>query len=211
MPISTVHLTILVAFAVALAVAVAVPGPGIFAVVSCAIGRGFRESLALIGGMVIGDLIYFTLAVLGLAALAHTMGEFFIVVKLAGAGYLIWLGVKLWRSPPAAMAAPEGEIAPPRGFQRSLLGGLMVTLANPKAIGFYAGLLPTFINLGQLSVSEAVTMGGIVVLRVGGIPATYAYAAASSRRFFNRPSRMRALQRTAGTMMIGAGVTVAVK
>ncbi len=205
------HLSVLAAFAVALAIAVAVPGPGIFAVVSCAIGRGFRESLALIGGMVIGDLIYFTLAVLGLAALAHTMGEFFIVVKLAGAGYLLWLGVKLWRSPPAAMAATEGEIAPPRGFQRSLLGGLMVTIGNPKAIGFYAGLLPTFINLGQLSVSEAVTMGGIVVLMVGGIPAIYAYAAASSRRFFHRPARMKVLQRTAGTMLIGAGVTVAVK
>ncbi len=205
------HLSVLAAFAVALAIAVAVPGPGIFAVVSCAIGRGFRESLALIGGMVIGDLIYFTLAVLGLAALAHTMGEFFIVVKLAGAGYLLWLGVKLWRSPPAAMTATEGEIAPPRGFQRSLLGGLMVTIGNPKAIGFYAGLLPTFINLGQLSVSEAVTMGGIVVLMVGGIPAIYAYAAASSRRFFHRPARMKVLQRTAGTMLIGAGVTVAVK
>ena len=113
---------------------------GIFAVVSCAIGRGLREALALICGMVIGDLIYFTLAVLGLAALAHTMGEFFIVVKLAGAGYLIWLGVKLWRQPPAAMAA-DGDVAPQRGFQRSLLGGLMVTIGNPKAIGFYAGLL----------------------------------------------------------------------
>ena len=87
----------------------------------------------------------------------------------------------------------------------------MVTLGNPKAIGFYAGLLPTFINLGQLSVSEAVTMGGLVVLMVGGIPAIYAYAAASSRRFFHRPARLKVLQRTAGTLMIGAGVTVAVK
>ena len=205
------HPSVLLAFAAALAVAVAVPGPGIFAVVSCAIGRGLRESLALICGMVIGDLLYFSLAVLGLAALAHTMGELFIVVKLAGAGYLIWLGVKLWRQPPGAMAATEGENAPPRGFWRSLLGGLMVTLGNPKAIGFYAGLLPTFINLGQLSVSEAVTMGGLVVLMVGGIPAIYAYAAASSRRFFHRPARLKVLQRTAGTLMIGAGVTVAVK
>jgi threonine/homoserine/homoserine lactone efflux protein len=160
---------------------------------------------------VIGDLIYFTLAVLGLAALAHTMGEFFIVVKLAGAGYLIWLGVKLWRQPPLTMGPTRDETAPQRGFTRSLLGGLMVTIGNPKAIGFYAGLLPTLINLAQLSVSEAVVMGGIVVLTVGGIPSLYACAAAGSRRFFNRPSRMQALQRTAGTMMIGAGVTVAVR
>ena len=204
------HLSVLLAFSLALAITVAVPGPGIFAVVSCAIGRGFRESLALICGMVIGDLIYFTLAVLGLAALAHTMGEFFVIVKLAGAGYLIWLGVKLWRSPPAAMTE-AGENAPQRGFKRSLLGGLMVTIGNPKAIGFYAGLLPTLINLDKLSVGETVAMEGIVVLMVGGIPAIYAYAAASSRRFFHRPARMQALQRTAGTMMIGAGVSVAAR
>ena len=188
----------------------ALPGPGIFAVVSCAIGRGFRESLALIGGMVMGDLIYFTLGVVGLAALAHTLGEFFIVVKLAGAGYLIWLGVKLWRAPPASIELEAGK-TPRRGFKRTLLGGLMVTIGNPKAIGFYAGLLPTLINLDQLSWSEAVTMGAIVVGLVAGIPALYAYAAASSRRFFRRPARMKALQRTAGTMMIGAGLTVAAR
>lgn len=203
------HPSILAAFAVALAIAVALPGPGIFAVISCAIGRGFREAVALICGIVIGDLIYFSLAVLGMAALAHSLGEFFVVVKLAGAGYLIWLGVKLWRQIPTAMSAADTDAAPRRGLRRSLVGGLVVTISNPKSIGFYAGLLPTFINLEKLSVSEALTMGAIVVLLVGGIPAAYAYAPARSRRFFNRPSRLKLMHRTAGTMMIGAGVTVA--
>ncbi len=203
------HPSVLAAFAVALAIAVALPGPGIFAVVSCAIGRGFREALAMICGIIIGDLIYFYLAVLGMAALAHSMGELFIVVKFAGAAYLIWLGVKLWRQRPAGMSAPAGGVAPQRGFKRSLLGGLMVTVSNPKTIGFYAGLLPTFIDLEKLSVGEAVAMGAIVVATVGGIPAAYAYAAASSRQFFNHPSRLKLMHRTAGTMMIGAGVTVA--
>ena len=62
------HPTVLAAFAVALAIAVALPGPGIFAVVSCALARGLRAALALIGGIILGDLIYFTLAVLGMAA-----------------------------------------------------------------------------------------------------------------------------------------------
>ena len=203
------HPTVLAAFAVALAIAVALPGPGIFAVVSCAIGRGFREALALICGIIIGDLAYFYLAVLGLAALAHSMGEFFIVVKFAGAAYLIWLGVKLWRQQPAAMSASAGGVAPQHGFRRNLLGGLLVTVSNPKTIGFYAGLLPTFIDLPKLSLGDAVVMGGIVVLTVGGIPAAYAAAAARSRKFFNHPARMKAMHRAAGTMMIGAGVTVA--
>ena len=204
------HPSVLAAFAVALAIAVALPGPGIFAVVSCAIGRGLREALAMICGIIIGDLVYFYLAVLGLAALAHSMGEFFIVIKFAGAAYLIWLGVKLWRQRPVGLtAAAGGGVATARGFKRSLLGGLVVTISNPKTIGFYAGLLPTFIDLGKFSTGEAVTMGAIVVLLVGGIPAAYAFAAAGSRRFFIHPARMTAMQRTAGTMMIGAGVTVA--
>jgi len=205
------HLSVLLAFAAALAVAVALPGPGIFAVVSCAIGRGFREALALIGGIILGDLIYFSLAVFGMAALARSMGEFFIVVKFAGAAYLIWLGVKLWRQRPSgsAMGASEVPASPQRGYRRSLLGGFLVTIGNPKTIGFYAGLLPTFIDLDRLSASDALAMGVIVVLVVGFIPALYAAAAARSRRFLDSPQRLTLLNRTAGTMMIGAGLTVA--
>jgi len=205
------HLTILLAFAAALAIAVAIPGPGIFAVVSCALGRGLRESLALIVGIIIGDLLYFTLAVLGLAALARSMGDFFVVIKLAGAAYLVWLGLKLWRQPPVVMSAAGEVTGQPRGFQRSLLGGLMVTLGNPKTIAFYAGLLPTFVDLDRLSAGDALAMGAIVVLLVGLIPATYAFAAAGSRRLLAQPGRLRIMNRVAGTMLIGTGVTVAAR
>src|SRR4051812_6738202 len=203
------HPSVLAAFAIALAIAVALPGPGIFAVVSCALGRGLRAALAMIVGIILGDLIYFYLAVLGMAALARSMGGFFIAVKLAGALYLVWLGVKLWREPPAGPAIGE-ETAPP-GNRRNLLGGFMVTISNPKTIAFYAGLLPTFIDLEKLSVTDAAAMGAIVILTVGLIPAGYAVAAAGSRRFFRSPARLRLLNRTAGTMLIGSGVTVAVR
>ena len=205
------HPSLLAAFAVALAIAVALPGPGIFAVVSCALGRGLRAALAMIGGVIIGDLIYFYLAVLGMAALARSMGEFFVVVKFAGAAYLIWLGYRLWRQPPADPAAVDGPGFAPRDYRRNLLGGFMVTISNPKTIAFYAGLLPTFIDLEKLSAGDATAMGVIVVLVVGAIPAAYAVAAASSRRFFHSPARMRLMNRTAGTMLIGSGVTVAVR
>src|SRR4051812_43338789 len=202
------HSSVLVAFAIALAIAVALPGPGIFAVVSCALGRGLRAALAMIVGVILGDLIYFYLAVLGMAALARSMGEFFIAVKLAGAVYLVWLGVKLWREKPADPGAVGAATQP---GHRNLLGGFMVTISNPKTIAFYAGLLPTFIDLEKLSPTDAAAMGAIVILTVGLIPAGYAMAAASSRRFFRSPARLRLLNRTAGTMLIGSGVTVAVR
>jgi threonine/homoserine/homoserine lactone efflux protein len=201
--------SVLVAFAAALAIAVALPGPGIFAVVSCALGRGLRPALALIGGIILGDLVFFYLAVLGMAALARSMGEFFVVVKFAGAAYLIWLGIRLWRERPVDAAAMEPVAPAPRDHRRSLLAGFMVTISNPKTIAFYAGLLPTFIDLEKLSVGSALAMGLIVILTVGLIPAVYAVAAAGSRRFFRSPARMRLMNRTAGTMLIGSGVTVA--
>lgn len=205
------HLSVLAAFTAALAIAVALPGPGIFAVVSCALGRGLRAALALIAGIIIGDLIYFYLAVLGMAALARSMGEFFIIVKFAGAAYLVWLGLKLWREKPASPAAGEGAADPAPGDRRNLVAGFLVTIGNPKTIAFYAGLLPTFIELEKLSAGDALAMGGIVILVVGLIPAAYAAAAASSRRFFRSPARLRLLNRTAGNMLIASGMTVATR
>jgi threonine/homoserine/homoserine lactone efflux protein len=205
------HLPVLAAFAAALAIAVALPGPGIFAVVSCALGRGLRAALAMIGGIILGDLIYFYLAVLGMAALARSMGEFFIIVKFAGAAYLVWLGIKLWREKPAEPVAADAAEATGVGDRRNLVAGFLVTIGNPKTIAFYAGLLPTFIDLEKLSAGDALAMGVIVILTVGLIPAAYAVAAAASRRFFRSPARLRMLNRTAGTMLIGSGVTVAVR
>jgi len=206
----------LLVFAVALAIAAGIPGPGVLAVVSCAIGRGLKAALLMTIGLVIGDLVYFTAAILGMAALAHSMGELFFIVKLAGAAYLIWLGVKLWRAKvdlaPAASLQTDAASQPlrqPRGHIGNLLAGLGVTLGNPKTIAFYAGLLPTFIDLQRLTFPTAIAMAGIVVLLVGGIIATYALVAAQARGFLGNRRYLKLVNRTAGTMMIGAGVTVA--
>lgn len=202
------HLQAYATFALALIVAVATPGPGILAVVSCAMGRGFRAALAMTGGLIIGDLCYFSLAMLGMAALARSMGELFLIVKLIGAGYLIWLGVKFWRArPELVLDAPETR--PERGLKANLLGGLTVTLGNPKVIVFYAGLVPTFIDLTKVTAGDAAVMMSIVVAVVGGIPTAYAFAAVRARTLFNNRDRVLVMNRTAGTVMIGAGVAVA--
>lgn len=201
----------LLIFTIALSIAVATPGPGIFAVTSCAIGRGFRDAVALICGVVAGDLIFFLLAALGLAALAHSMGDLFLFVKFAGAGYLIWLGVKLWRAP--VVATPEGKSLPARrrGFGRNALAGVALTMGNPKTIAFYAGLLPTFVEIEKLTAADIALMMLIMLPVVGGIPTGYAYAAARARRFLNSQPRVRLMNRTAGTMMISSGVAVAAR
>jgi threonine/homoserine/homoserine lactone efflux protein len=210
------HFSVLMAFTIALAIAVALPGPGVFAVVSCAIGRGFRAALAMVGGIALGDLIYFSLAVFGMATLSRSMGDAFIAVKFAGAAYLVWLGVKLWRERPRA-ATPD-EATPAGRAERAGLGarqnfvaGFLVTAGNPKAIAFYAGLLPTFVELPTLSTGDAIVMGGIVLVTVGSIMAAYAALASRGRRFLAGPARLRILNRVAGAMLIGAGIVIAVR
>ena len=205
------HVSLLLTFTAALAIAVAMPGPAIVSVVSCAIGRGLRHALASVGGLILGDVIYFCAAVLGMATLARSLGELFIFVKLAGAAYLIWLGVKLWRARPVTAATIEADTTEERGYARSFVAGFLVTISNPKTIGFYAGLLPTFVDLERLAIIDALAMGATVVLVVGSIAGTYAYAAAKSRRFFQSTRRVKFMNRTAGTMMIGSGIAVATR
>jgi threonine/homoserine/homoserine lactone efflux protein len=205
------QISLFLTFTAALAIAVALPGPAIVSVVSCAIGRGLRHALASVGGLILADVIYFCAAVLGMATLARSLGELFIFVKLAGAVYLIWLGVKLWRTRASVPASIEDVAIAERGYARSFLAGFLVTISNPKTIGFYAGLLPTFIDLEKLAIVDAVAMGATVVLVVGLIAGAYACAAARSRRFFQSARRVKLMNRTAGAMMIGSGIAVAAR
>lgn len=211
----------LLIFAITLGIATAIPGPGALAIISCAIGRGLKSALIMACGLAMGDLIYFTAAILGMAALAHSLGGLFFIVKLMGASYLIWIGIKLWRSKievseidtaPATTSSENRAIShQQRGHLATLLGGLGVTLGNPKVVAFYAGLLPTFIDLKRLTMPNAVAMAGIVVLLVVGIMGSYGAAAAKARGFLGNRRHLKLVNRTAGTMMIGAGVTVAVQ
>ena len=205
----------LLLFAATLGLATALPGPDILAVVSGAIGRGFRSASAIVCGQIISDLIYFNLAVFGLAALALHLGEFFYVIKLAGAAYLIWLGIQLWRArgglaigeAPAGTAA--GKTGAKRGFLGSMLIGFGTALGNPKTMIFYASLLPSVIDLGHLTPAMILAMNGIVFLTIALIPGAYALAAARARRLITNRRYQKIANRTAGTMMIGAGIAVA--
>jgi len=197
------------AFAFAMFILAASPGPGVFATVAQALAGGFRSALDVIGGIVAGDLVFLLLAVYGLATLARTLGELFVVVKLAGGGYLVWLGIKLWLTKPI----PPGDqnVDKQQSGKQRILGGLFITLGNPKVILFYAGFLPTFMDLGQLTVGDVCIVAGLVagvlLLTLG----FYAFSAARARVLFTKPRALRNLNRGAGTIMVGAGLSIATR
>lgn len=200
----------LLAFTIALTIAALVPGPGMTAVVARALAVGFWGTLPLVVGMILGDLVFLSCAALGLAALAATFATVFTVVKFAGATYLVWLAWQLWTAPPQseAVEASRGAV---RSWSRVMLGGLTLTLGNPKTIVFYMALLPTVVDLTGLTAIGYLELVAIVAVDLAIVGAVYAAAAARARDFFRDASARRILDRTAGAMMAGAAVAVATR
>ncbi|MBN2332976.1 MAG: LysE family translocator [Deltaproteobacteria bacterium] len=200
----------LVSFSVAMLILAASPGPGVAATVSRSLASGFHSALAVIAGIVMGDLIYLLFVLFGLSLAAQTLGKLFIVVKIGGGAYLFWLGITIWRAKPHAFAssAPQSKDARPTA---NLISGLLVTLANPKVIVFYCGFLPTFIDLSSLQATDAAMIAGIVAIVLSGVLIVYAAAATYARRLFSSHKAIGRLNRSAVAVMMAAGIAIAAK
>jgi threonine/homoserine/homoserine lactone efflux protein len=179
------------------------PGPGVFATVSKALSSGFKHTVPVVLGIVTGDLIFLLFAIYGLAAIAESFNALFLLVRYLGSGYLIWLGVKLWRSKPGSIDVASIK---PQSGKFSFLGGLSITLGNPKVIIFYLSFLPTFIKLDTLSTLDVVVVASVVSLVLGSVMLFYAYTASRTRKLFKSLEAQKAMNKTAGTAMIGTGV-----
>lgn len=208
-------LATLLAFTLAMFLLAASPGPGFLMVVARALTGGFAAGLAAIAGMVLGDILFLFLAVVGLSALASVMGEFFLAVKLLGAAYLIWLGVKMWRSRPALPQMETPEAADPARrvmpHWRSAALGFFVTLGNPKAILFYGALLPTFMDVALLMAVDVLLLCAVVAAILFLVLGVYAFLAARAGRAIRSTRAMVWLNRVTGGLLVGAGIAVATR
>lgn len=199
----------LILFSSALFIAAASPGPGIAAIVARVLGRGPKGAVALSAGIVLGDLVWLTFAVLGLAALAQAFHGVFLAVKYAGAIYLLYLAYKLWTAPvPTQDVKPDEKTDNPA---KLLLGGLALTLGNPKAIVFYLALLPTFLDLARITVLGYVELALATMLVLSVVFGGYILLATRARRLFTSPGAIRILNRVTGTVMAGAAAAVAAR
>lgn len=186
------------------------PGPGVFATVARTMAFGFRSSLPFIAGIVLGDIVYLTFAIFGLAFIAGILGELFIAVRWAGAAYLIYLGVKAWRQPVRVFDTAAAPTVPRDGM-RAFAGGLFLTLGNPKAIVFYLSFLPAFTNLAHITVADGLAIATTVLGVLACVLIGYALAASRVRRLFRTERAVRYINRGAGAVMIGAGCAIAVR
>ncbi len=191
-------------FATVLLIAVISPGPAVAAIIARVMARGTSGIVPFCAGLVIGDLIWLSCAMFGLAALAALFQPVFLIVKYCGAAYLLYLAWKLWRDSGAPLAAE-----PVRGQGRQLFGAaLLLSLGNPKVMLFYLALLPTLIDLTQLTVTDMAELAAIVALVVSAVLTGYVLLAAQARRFFTSPRAVQAVNRTAGVAMAGAAAAI---
>lgn len=196
-----------IALVVALVVLGLTPGPAWAAVVATAAARGVAPAVAMALGIALGDVAFVLAAVFGLAALVELVGGLFLAVKWAGAAYLIWLGIRLWRSPGAAVPAA----AVPARRRSAFVAGFVLTLGNPKVIAFYLGFLPAFLDLRVLDGGAVALLAATAFTVIAGFLSAYALAAAASRRLMSGERSARWLGRAAGTTLVGTGIAVATR
>jgi threonine/homoserine/homoserine lactone efflux protein len=197
------------AFVAALLVWIVIPGPAILMIVGRSLSSGFAATLSLIAGILLGDIFYILIVLFGLAAIGQILGEFFFIVRILGALYLIYLGITLWfKEPEVPLSA---RIGGSRDGWKSFLAGFGITLGNPKAILFHLGFLPAFFDLSTIGVVDAFAIIAIFLTVLGGALTGYAYLASRARAAFQDPRKMRILNRGSGALLVGVGTAILVK
>ena len=188
--------------------AVASPGPGIAALVARSLSTGFRRAVPFVLGIAAGDLVWLTFSALGLSLLMQSFHTVFVVIKYAGCAYLLYLAYKAWTAPaeaPKPSAAARGE-----GL-RLFLGGIALTLGNPKVMVFFLSILPLVIDLNAMSTLAFVEVAALIAPIITGTLMAYAYAADRARRLVASPRAMRWINRTTGGVMAGAAAAIATR
>lgn len=197
-----------IAFVIAAMIVLVIPGPTILLVISQAISHGRRAVIPLVAGVTLGDFTAMTLSLLGLGVILAASAALFSVLKLIGAVYLVYLGIKLWRTD-----AEEREIsvADTKASKGSLFKStFVVTALNPKSIAFFVVFFPQFIEQQNQTVPQLFILGATFLLLATLNATLYAFFAGHLRDTIKRSRVRRWFNRCGGGVLIGAGVFTAV-
>ena len=196
----------MIAYTIALGIAAAIPGPGITALAARSVGGGARAGFAMLGGLIIGDLLYLSFAVFGLAVIAQHFNAVFTLIRWTAIVYLVYLAWQFWTAKQYEMTddnTKRGELS------TAAASGLAITLGNPKTIAFYLALLPLVIELDAISLGAwagaLVPLTVLVLLVVGG---TFILGAVAVRELLSGARAQKRLHRGAAVAMAGAAGTM---
>lgn len=182
------------------------PGPAVLLVVSFALTRGAQAGLAASLGILVANTFYFALSATGIGAILLASWELFFLIKWLGAGYLVWLGLRMLLARAHRLTADDGgarrAVAPVRH-------GLVTQGANPKALVFFTALLPQFVDPAQPVVTQVAILGISSILIEFSVLSLYVAVCQRARGMIQRPGFATALNRTGGVLLIGAGAGLA--
>lgn len=196
------------AFASASIALLLIPGPTVLLILSYAISQGRRVALATVAGVALGDLVAMSASLAGLGALVLASAKLFLFLKWVGAAYLVYLGVKLFRSAPKATLGLLDE-APETSALKIFSHSAAVTALNPKSIVFFVAFVPQFITPS----APLVPQFGLLIATFVGFAAfnalAYALLADKLRQKIVRPSVLPFLTRLGGGALVAMGIATA--
>ena len=197
--------TALMGFALALVVAAGSPGPSIAALIARVLTGGLREVLPFLAAMWIGEAVWLTVAVAGLAVVAQAFAVLLVAIKFAGVGYLLWLAWRMWT---AEAEVAGGQIPPTQKPWRMFLAGMAITLGTPKIMVFYLAVVPTLLDLGHLTLPAWAELTLTMLVVLIAIDLSWALAAARARRLLRNRRAVRIANRASATVMVGAAAAI---
>jgi threonine/homoserine/homoserine lactone efflux protein len=194
-------------FAAVVAIANA-PGPTILTLIARILSMGPARNIGFAIGLVLGDVLWLATAVFGLAALAREAHEIMVVLKYAGAAYLIYLAYKMWTAPVAdpMQGASGGKLR-----LGSIAGGLAMAIGNPKTMLFYLALLPNLAPLAHVGVATFLELSLLLTLVYVPVLAAYITSATYARRLIGSPRTLRYANRGSAILMTGTAAIVATR
>lgn len=190
------------AFVAASVVMLAIPGPTVLLVISYALGHGRRPAAAIVAGVALGDLTSMTASMLGLGAVLAASAFIFTALRCVGGAYLVYLGVKLWRAPVNEAVDIE---APTTSLGKMFAHAYAVTASNPKGIVFFVAFVPQFFVASRPFLPQVFILEATFVTLAVVNTAVYALLASAARRRLREPRVRRVVNRSGGTLLIGAG------
>lgn len=200
----------ILSYMAALGLAAAIPGPGMTALVARSVSGGLMTGFTMLAGLILGDLIYLSIAVFGLAVIAHNYTSIFTLINWAASLYLCVLAWQFWCHQPQAINI--NQKATKRELASAWFSGLTITLGNPKTIAFYMAILPLVISLDNVSLQM---WGGMlmpltvfVLLCIGAV---FILAALRIRHLLTSEKAQRRLFRSAGFIMMLAAAGMVIK
>ncbi|MDH6213435.1 LysE family translocator [Streptomyces pseudovenezuelae] len=202
------------AFAAMSLLVIVIPGPSVMFVIGRALAHGRRTAVATAMGNLIGSYLLVVAVAVGIGSLVERSVTLYLAVKLAGAAYLVYLGVQAvrHRKELRASAIATRPEQPARGDLRTVLDGALVGVTNPKGVVFFAAVLPQFVDHAAGRVPLQMLVLGLIPISIGLVTDTlWGLTASAARGWFARSDRRLSLIGGAGGFtMIGLGVTVAV-